>query len=258
MKEFEVELKVILVKQVKVLDKYGCYETVSLAELHALLENQEKDPEVHHLNAVAEIGDPTYFPLITRVLQSQDNRVQRALAAIAVRLRLRELVPQLLVLSSKAGDDLTRSLLGAAAIYLEKPDRGLSLVLANDPLSFALLSNLLVVRHFDWEDFNLAAGAFVRFATLTKGRFSIEPVLNAINGLARALMTDEIQQKVSAQKADELGDALKRIRVSPIYRKLDKDGKEELTTIEEALEAIQNSSNHETQEKHERKNGYDK
>jgi hypothetical protein len=221
----------------KVLNKYGGCTVVPLSDVYALLGDQGKAPEVHHLNAVAEIADPTLFPLITRGLQSPDKRMQRAISGIAVRLRLRELAPELSVLSSNAADPLTKSLLSAAAIYLQKPDRGLSLVLANDPLSFALIANLLLVRDFDLADFNLAAGAFLRFVKPVNGKIgSVEQLLNAINGLAGALMVDEILNKVQADKVSELWTGVQKMKRSPTYRKLDKDGREELALIEEALE----------------------
>jgi hypothetical protein len=222
---------------VKVLNKYGSYSVVPLSDVYALLGDQTKAPEVHHLNAVAEVADPTLFPLITRGLESPDKRMQRAIAGIAMRLRLRELAPELSRLASNAADPLTKALLSAGAIYLREPDRGLSLVLENDPLCFALVANLLLVRDFDLEDFNLAGGAFLRFVKPANGKIgSVEQLLNAINGLARALMADEVLNKVQADKVSELWKGVQKMKRSPTYRKLDKDGREELALIEEALE----------------------
>src|SRR4051812_44825883 len=60
---------------VKVLDRDGCFEVVSPDQLNALLADSAKKPDVHHINAVGEIGNSAYLPILERALQSSDHLV---------------------------------------------------------------------------------------------------------------------------------------------------------------------------------------
>src|SRR5262245_35922174 len=111
-------------QQLKVLNRHVGYQTVSLAELQALLADKAKIPDVHHVNAVGELADPTFFPLLDRALRSSDHLLHKAVSRMAVRLKSFALAPTLRELATKCEHPLTKSLLLASSIYLSHPDRG--------------------------------------------------------------------------------------------------------------------------------------
>src|SRR6266496_884974 len=183
-------------QQLKVLGRYGAYQTVSLDEVRSVLLDEGKKPDAQHVNAVGELADPAYLPLLSRALRSSDHLILRAVSGVAVKLKRFDLALPLRETAQRCDHPLSKSLLLAASVYLEHPDRGLSLILSRDPLALYLVTNLLTVRTFDLTDFHLAAGAFLRLAEDSTRKMDREErelwtesmMPDAINGLAGALM----------------------------------------------------------------------